>query len=80
MNHPVSIWLMLIISYLAYLYNDFLIQRLLVDKDNPRGNFALLSASADILSTVLTLGTRREQLVDIRPDLTWTVCLSTRYT
>ena len=64
---------MLIISYLAYLYNDFLIQRLIAGKNNPRGNTALLSVSADILSTVLILGTQREQMVDIRPDFTWTV-------
>lgn len=70
---------MLIISYLAYLYNDFLIQRLLVDKNSTRGNPALLSVSAEILSTVLTLGTKREQMVDLRPDFTWTVCQSTRY-
>lgn len=67
---------MLIISYLAYLYNDFLIQRLLAGKHHPRGNPALLSVSADILSTVLTLGTQREQMVDLRPDFTWTVSSS----
>ncbi|KAJ5766641.1 uncharacterized protein N7511_004257 [Penicillium nucicola] len=70
---PVAVCLMLIISYLAYLYNDFLIQRLIAGKNNPRGNTALLSVSADILSTVLILGTQREQMVDIRPDFTWTV-------
>lgn len=67
---------MLIISYLEYLYNDFLIQRLLAGKHNPRGNPALLSVSADILSTVLKLGTQREQVVDLRPDFTWTVSSS----
>lgn len=65
---------MMVISYLAYLYNDVLIQRLIAGKDNPRGNPALLSVSAEILSTVLTLGTQREQMVDLRPDFTWTVC------
>lgn len=64
---------MMIISYLAYLYNDFLIQRLIAGKNNPRGNTALLSVSADILSTVLTLGMQREQMVDLRPDFAWTV-------
>jgi hypothetical protein len=66
----------MIVSHLAYLYNDFLIQRLIAGKDNPRGNTALLAVSADILSTVLTLGTQREQMVDLRPDFTWTVCTS----
>jgi len=68
---------MMIISYLAYLYNDFLIQRLIAGKNNPRGNTALLAVSADILATVLTLGTQREQMVDMRPDFTWTVCYET---
>jgi hypothetical protein len=65
--------LLLIVSYLAYLYNDFLIQRLLAGKKNPRGSTALLSVSAEILSSVLTIGAQREQMVDIRPDFTWTV-------
>jgi hypothetical protein len=64
---------MMIISYLAYLYNDFLIQRLIAGKNNPRGNTALLAVSADILSTVLTLGMQREQMIDLRPDFAWTV-------
>ncbi|KAJ5520375.1 hypothetical protein N7463_000828 [Penicillium fimorum] len=72
-NLHVGIRLMLIISYLAYLYNDFLIERLIAGKNNPRGNKALLSVSADILSTVLTLGMQREQMVDLRPDFAWTV-------
>ncbi|KAJ5864559.1 uncharacterized protein N7529_006475 [Penicillium soppii] len=74
-NLPIAVCLMMIISYLAYLYNDFLIQRLIAGKNNPRGNPALLAVSAGILSTVLTLGTQREQMVDIQPDFTWTVLL-----
>ncbi|KAJ5425765.1 hypothetical protein N7465_000835 [Penicillium sp. CMV-2018d] len=74
-NLHVAVCLMMIISYLAYLYNDFLIQRLIAGKNNPRGNTALLSVSADILSTVLTLGMQREQMVDLRPDFAWTVLL-----
>ncbi|KAJ5555325.1 hypothetical protein N7461_003795 [Penicillium sp. DV-2018c] len=74
-NLPVAVCLMMIVSYLAYLYNDFLIQRLLAGKNNPRGNTALISVSARILSTVLKLGTQREQMVDLRPDFTWTVLL-----
>ncbi|CAI7606503.1 unnamed protein product [Penicillium glandicola] len=74
-NLHVAVCLMMIISYLAYLYNDFLIQRLIAGKTNPRGNAALLSVSADILSTVLTLGMQREQMIDLRPDFAWTVLL-----
>ena len=72
-DYPIAVGLKSIICYLAYLCNDFLIQRLLAGKNNPRGNPALLSVSADILTTVLTLGNQREQMVDIRPDFTWTV-------
>ena len=72
-NLHIAVSLMMIISYLAYLYNDFLIQRLIAGKNNPRGNRALLTVSADILSTVLTLGMQREQMVDLRPDFAWTV-------
>ncbi|KAJ5210528.1 Transcription factor, partial [Penicillium cf. griseofulvum] len=74
-NLHIAVCLMMIISYLAYLYNDFLIQRLIAGKNNPRGNTELLSVSADILSTVLTLGMQREQMVDLRPDFAWTVLL-----
>ncbi|KAJ5624460.1 hypothetical protein N7510_000769 [Penicillium lagena] len=72
---PVAVCLMQIFSYLAYLCNDFLIQRLLVEKNNPRGNAALLSVSSEILSTVLRLGTQREYMVDLRPDFTLTILL-----
>jgi hypothetical protein len=72
-KYPVAVCLLLTVSYLAYLYNDFLIQRLLAGKKNPRGSTALLSVSAEILSSVLTIGAQREQMVDIRPDFTWTV-------
>jgi hypothetical protein len=74
-KYPVAVCLLLTVSYLAYLYNDFLIQRLLAGKKNPRGSTALLSVSAEILSSVLTIGAQREQMVDIRPDFTWTVSL-----
>lgn len=72
-KYPVAVCLLLTVSYLAYLYNDFLIQRLLAGKKNPRGSTALLSVSSEILSSVLTIGAQREQMVDIRPDFTWTV-------
>lgn len=74
-NYAVAVSLLLIVSYLAYLYNDFLIQRLLAGKQNPIGSAALLSVSAEILSSVLTIGSQREQMVDLRPDFTWTVSL-----
>ncbi|KAJ6178597.1 hypothetical protein N7519_009058 [Penicillium mononematosum] len=74
-NLHIAVCLMMIISYLAYLYNDFLIQRLIAGKNNPRGNTELLAVSADILSTVLTLGMQREQMIDLRPDFAWTVLL-----
>lgn len=70
MNLPLAIPIMLVVSYLAYLYNEFLIRQLLVGKYNSRGSQELLSVSSDILSVVLVLGTRREHTVDLRPDFT----------
>jgi hypothetical protein len=64
---------MMILSYLAYLYNDFLIQRLLVRRHNAP-NVSLLSVSAHILSTVLLL--RRSHIPHIQVDLTSTVSLN----
>jgi hypothetical protein len=73
MNLPIATPIMLVVSYLAYLYNEFLVHQLLVGKKNPRGSRALLSVSSDILSAVLILGTRREHAVDLRSDFTWLV-------
>lgn len=69
-------WLMSYVVYLGYLYNDFLIQRLLAGKSNRRGSTALLFVSAEILSTVLSIGAHREQYVDLRPDFIWLVSCS----
>lgn len=63
---------MLIVAYLAYLYNDFLIQRQLIQQD-PEAQAPLLDVSSTILSTVLVLGTQREQMVDIQRDFICTV-------
>ncbi|KAB8211244.1 hypothetical protein BDV34DRAFT_208960 [Aspergillus parasiticus] len=66
-----TVCMMLIVSYLAYLYNDFLIQRLLVQQD-PEAFSALLDVSSTILSTVLDFCAMREDMVDLRPDFMWT--------
>lgn len=66
-------WLMAVVCYLAYLYTEFIIQRLLAGKTNPRGSEALLSVSVEVLSTALNIGIFREQSVDLRPDFTWVV-------
>lgn len=71
-NLPLGESIMLIISYLAYHYNDFLIQRLLVQQD-PDATSALLSVSSTILSAVLVLGAQREIVNGIYSDFTWTV-------
>ncbi|KAE8391077.1 hypothetical protein BDV23DRAFT_182978 [Aspergillus alliaceus] len=68
------ICLMLIVSYLAYLYNDFLIYRLLAEQD-PEAQSALLDVSSTILSSVLAFCTMREDMVDLRPDYMWTILL-----
>ncbi|EPS29676.1 hypothetical protein PDE_04626 [Penicillium oxalicum 114-2] len=75
-GYSVSACALLAVSYLAYLYNDLLIQRLLAGNENPRGTPALLSVSAEILCSVLALGTPKEQMADIvRSDFMWTVLL-----
>lgn len=71
-NMSNTVCMMLIVSYLAYLYNDFLIQRLLVQQD-PEAYSALLNVSSTILSTVLDFCAMREDMVDLRPDFMWTV-------
>ncbi|PIG79208.1 fungal specific transcription factor [Aspergillus arachidicola] len=70
-NMSNTVCMMLIVSYLAYLYNDFLIQRLLVQQD-PEAYSALLGVSSTILSTVLDFCAMREDMVDLRPDFMWT--------
>lgn len=69
---PIGVKLMSIISYLAYLYNEFLVQSLL-NQDSENTNAALLDVSSEILSTVLTLGRQWERSVDIKGDFTWIV-------
>ncbi|PYI03170.1 hypothetical protein BO78DRAFT_323586 [Aspergillus sclerotiicarbonarius CBS 121057] len=64
---PVSVCLMLTLAYLTYLYNDFLIERLLVRHD-PQNCNRLLDVSARILSTVLTLARHRDNTGDIWRD------------
>ncbi|PWY76108.1 hypothetical protein BO94DRAFT_568523 [Aspergillus sclerotioniger CBS 115572] len=56
---PVSVCLMLTLAYLTYLYNEFLMERLLVRHDPHSGN-QLLDVSMKILSTVLTVAQHRE--------------------
>ncbi|KAK1148503.1 hypothetical protein N8T08_009508 [Aspergillus melleus] len=70
----IDICLMLSVCYLAYLYNDFLIQRLLVQQD-PEAQTTLLDVSSTILSTVLSFGIQREHVIDIQRDFIWTVLL-----
>lgn len=69
---PISVKLISIISYLAYLYNDFLVQSLL-NQGSDNASSALLDVSSDILSAVLTLGHQWERFVDIKCDFTWIV-------
>ncbi|CAG8907301.1 unnamed protein product [Penicillium egyptiacum] len=69
---PIGVKLISIISYLAYLYNEFSVQSLLY-QDSKNTNAALLDVSSEILSTVLTLGRQWERSVDIKSDFTWIV-------
>ena len=63
---------MLLISYLAYLYNEILIQ-IFLSKGSGKTEAALLDVSATILSTVLDLGRQWERSVAIQRDFTWIV-------
>lgn len=58
---------MLIASHLLYLYNHFLIQRLLTQHD-PSAETELLDVSSKILSAVLMLGRQQESMIDIQRD------------
>ncbi|KAK2873490.1 hypothetical protein FQN49_002327 [Arthroderma sp. PD_2] len=69
-----SVKLMLVISYMAYLHNGFLVQSLLVE-DCANARADLLDISATILSTVLTFGRQRERSFDIQRDFIWTLLL-----
>ncbi|KAJ5668548.1 Transcription factor [Penicillium maclennaniae] len=71
---PTSVKLMLLISYLAYLYNEFLVQSLLT-KDSGETSASQLDVSATIISTVLTLGRQWERSVAIQRDFTWIILL-----
>lgn len=55
-----------------YLHNDFLVQRLLVQRD-PEAQAPLLDVSATLLSTVLVFGTHHQHMIDIQRDFTWVV-------
>lgn len=65
---------MLVVVYLTYLYNEFLIQKLL-DRQPLTSNTALLRVSMDLLSTALTLGTIRDRTYDIHRDFLYTILL-----
>lgn len=71
-NLPLGVSIMLIVTYLAYHYNEFLIQRLLIQQ-NPFANEALLNVSSIILSAVLVLGTQREHMSAAYRDFIETV-------
>lgn len=63
---------MLAVNYLLYLYNEFLIQRLL-SEHSQSGNVALQNVSSTILSTVLSFGKQRQHRPVIHRDFMWIV-------
>ncbi|KAL4806583.1 hypothetical protein BDV18DRAFT_117866 [Aspergillus unguis] len=66
-SHHIGIRIMLLIAYFLYLYNIFLIERLLIQHDSSAES-ALLKVSSEILSLVLLLGRQQEPMIDIRSD------------
>ncbi|KAH2100971.1 hypothetical protein KXV37_001416 [Aspergillus fumigatus] len=73
-EEQLSVKVMLIVSYLAFLYNEFLVQRLLA-LNSTGYSAALVDVSSTILSTVLTFGRQQEWAVDIHRDFIWTLLL-----
>ncbi|KAJ5679264.1 Transcription factor [Penicillium macrosclerotiorum] len=71
---PASVKMMLLISYMAYLYNEFLVQNLL-SNDSEGMNPAQLDVSATILSTTLTLGRQWERSIASQRDFSWIILL-----
>lgn len=69
---------MLILAYLAHLYNEFLIQSLLV-RQHQAPNTHLLSVSSQLISTVLLLARNRGIMRNIHVALTSSVSLNTSY-
>jgi hypothetical protein len=58
---------MLVLAYMAYLYNIFLVQRLLTQHDRS-AEPALLDVSSRLLSSVLLLGRQQEPMIDLQRD------------
>ncbi|KAL4952467.1 hypothetical protein BDW69DRAFT_21049 [Aspergillus filifer] len=63
----IGVRILMIMSYQLYLYNIFLVQRLLCLFD-PSAETALLDVSSELLSTVLVLGRQPEAMADIKRD------------
>ena len=63
---------MLTIVYLSHLQNQFQIHRLL-EKSGPDSASALLSVSADIVSTVVQLGKSRDKAMLLRQEFPYVV-------
>ncbi|KAL3493457.1 hypothetical protein BJX62DRAFT_249526 [Aspergillus germanicus] len=66
-NLPIGIRIMLVLAYMAYLYNIFLVQRLLTQYDRSAES-ALLDVSSKLLSSVLLLGKQQEPMIDLQRD------------
>ncbi|KAF2489730.1 hypothetical protein BU16DRAFT_597224 [Lophium mytilinum] len=69
---PSGVCFKLVLAHLAYLFNEFLIQKLL-DKRPLAQNQAYLSVSMELLATVLTLGQPRDRVFDNFKDFSYIV-------
>ncbi|ORY15257.1 hypothetical protein BCR34DRAFT_558944 [Clohesyomyces aquaticus] len=72
---PSSVCLMMVIVYLTYLLNEFLVQKLLDSRMPLTSNTPLLRVSMDLVSTALTLGTIRDRTYDVHRDFLHTIVL-----
>ncbi|KAL2820593.1 hypothetical protein BJX63DRAFT_379724 [Aspergillus granulosus] len=73
-NLPIGIRIMLVLAYLAYLYNIFIVQRLLMQQDRS-AETDLLDVSSKLLSAVLLLGKQQEPMIDLQRDFITTIVL-----
>ncbi|KAL2855918.1 hypothetical protein BJY01DRAFT_231538 [Aspergillus pseudoustus] len=70
----IGIRIMLVLAYSAYLYNIFLIHRLLMQHDRS-AETELLDVSSKLLSAVLLLGKQQEPMIDLQRDFIGAIVL-----
>ncbi|KAL3468054.1 hypothetical protein BJX64DRAFT_246799 [Aspergillus heterothallicus] len=73
-SQSIGIRIMLVLAYSAFLYNIFLINRLLLQYDRS-AEAELLDVSSKLLSAVLLLGKQQEPMIDLQRDFIGAIIL-----